>query len=87
MKANTKTALGVVLIVMGGILGLYIGLWWGMVGGICGAIEAYKNDVDSMGIAVNANAVRFMLAGTFGWIAARICWASAFVMVAASDDE
>lgn len=37
-----KALLGVVLIVTGILAGLYVGIWWGFIGGVIAIIEAAK---------------------------------------------
>jgi uncharacterized membrane protein len=50
-----KTAIGIVLIVFGLGLGLYVGVWWGFVGGIIQIIEQIKApDISSALVAWGA---------------------------------
>lgn len=50
--STLRIILGVLLIVGGILLGLYVGLWVCFIGGIVQVINAIKNDANAMGIAL-----------------------------------
>lgn len=67
MNANrmARTFVGVVLVVAGVALALYVGLWWALIGGIVQAVEAIKmTPVDAFGLAVGL--ARALCAGLIG---------------------
>lgn len=62
-----KTIIGILLILSGVFLGLYLGLWLLFIGGVVGCIEAIKaTPVDSWGIAIGI--AKIMVAGFVGWV-------------------
>lgn len=62
-----KLALGLILVVCGVVLGLYVGGWVCFVGGIIDVIEAIRADaLSAMAVAVGVAKVVF--AGFFGWL-------------------
>jgi hypothetical protein len=66
-----KAILGIIVIVGGIALGIYLGLWVCFVGGIIGFIDAVKaNPVDAYGVAWSI--VRVLFAGFVGWGTAAI---------------
>ena len=63
-----RLILSVLLILGGIILGLYVGVWWGFIGGIVQVIEAIQHQPISA-IDVACGIARFLFAGTIGMIA------------------
>jgi len=67
-----KPWIGLFLIVVGILGGLYLGVWLCFIGGIVQVIEAVKADpVSSFGIAFGI--VRVMAAGIVGWLFFFVC--------------
>jgi len=63
-----KVVFGILLILSGIILGLYVGIWLMVVGGIIQVVEAFQVDpVNSVGIAWGV--VRVFFASIAGWFA------------------
>ncbi len=62
--STLRSILGVLLIVGGMLLGLYVGLWVCFIGGIVQIVNAIKNDVNAMGIAIGI--VKIVFAGFSG---------------------
>jgi len=61
-----KTVVGVLFIILGLLVGLYLGLWVCFIGGIVAVVEAVKaTPTDAQGIAIGA--VRVMLTGVVFW--------------------
>jgi len=59
--------IGALIIVAGVLLGLYLGLWVCLIGGIVQLVEACKADpVSSLGIAFGI--VRILIASVVGWV-------------------
>lgn len=60
---------GVLLILVGIGLGIYVGFWWALVGGIVNIIEQVGSEsVSSLVIA--GNVLKIMFSGLIGWISA-----------------
>lgn len=63
-----KVLLGLSLILLGAVLGLYVGVWVMFVGGIVDIVNAVKlPDVPAMGVAIGA--AKIVCAGLVGWLA------------------
>lgn len=70
-----KKILGILMIVCGAILGLYVGIWFCFIGGIIGLAHAASNmiqtgSVDGFLIAVNI--AKLVFAGLAAWLSAAI---------------
>lgn len=66
-----KTAIGCVMMLAGLVLGLYVGVWLCLVGGIVQLINgAMAVPVDAMAIAIGV--ARVLTAGFFGWLSAAV---------------
>lgn len=68
-----KKLIGVLLIVMGITLGLYLGIWVMFVGGIAGIIDVVANAINGQGISgmeVAINVAKIMFAGFVGYLSA-----------------
>lgn len=60
---------GITLIILGVILGLYVGVWVFLIGGIVGFIDSVKAEpINSLAIAINVAKILFSSAA--GWISA-----------------
>ena len=65
--------LGVLFVVAGIILGVYMGLWIGFIGGIVQVVEAIKApEVESMSVALGA--ARVFFSGVLGFITLAASW-------------
>lgn len=63
--------LGVVLCVLGAALGLFLGVWVMLIGGVVQAIEGVKaTPVESLDVALGV--FRVIFAGAVGWLSAII---------------
>lgn len=68
-----KLILGLLLVIAGILLGLYVGLWLMLIGGIVGIVEQIKApEIDAMKLALNI--VKIPFAGFVGTV-------SAFVLI------
>ena len=75
-----KKVLGVLMILLGVGLGLYIGVWVMFVGGIAGMVEIIQsNNFESMEIAKNVAKVVF--AGAVGGIVAQLLIIPGYVLL------
>jgi len=62
-----KTILGFLLVIAGIILGLYMGVWVCLIGGIVQVVQsAVANPVDTWGVAYGL--AKFFFAGLIGWL-------------------
>lgn len=67
-----KVILGLGLIIVGIVLGLYAGLWWAFVGGIIDMIQGLTaSPIDAQTVAWGV--VRILFSGFIGWMSALIC--------------
>lgn len=63
--------LGIVLIVIGVAFGLYCGVWWAFIGGICDVIrEIRAPELQAMGVA--AGVLKVMFAGFIGAVSGMV---------------
>ncbi len=70
-----KNVIGIILIISGVILGIYVGVWICFIGGIIGLIDIVKNAINGLGIdsmQVGINVGKIVLAGFFGYVSASI---------------
>lgn len=75
-----KTFFGLLLIIVGVCLGVYVGVWWCFIGGIIAIIEACKSDpINSFDIATGI--ARIMFAGICGLISGFVCIAPGAALV------
>lgn len=66
--------LGVLLCIAGVVGGLYMGVWYGLIGGVIATVEACKaTPIESTGVAFGV--ARVLFAGVFGWLTAFGLWA------------
>lgn len=66
-----KTAIGIVLMLAGVVLGLYVGVWLCLVGGIVDIVEVIKSQgIDAMKIAWGI--VKVLCSGLFGMLSAYV---------------
>lgn len=57
---TSKNVLGIILIFVGIVLGLYFGIWWAFIGGIVGVIEEIRAEhLNAMNVAFNIAKVCF----------------------------
>jgi hypothetical protein len=69
-----KDVIGVIIIVLGIILGLYVGVWFCLIGGIVQTIEAVRaNPISSMDVAIGI--ARIFFSGLAGWCSFFMVWA------------
>lgn len=75
-----KKVLAVGMIIVGILLGLYLGLWVMFVGGIVGLVEIFKSgNIEGMAIALNI--VKIVFASAVGTLAAYILVIPGWVMI------
>lgn len=64
-----KQLIGIIMILVGVFLGLYVGVWWAFIGGIVDVIEAIRaTDLVAMDVAIGV--AKVMLAGPLGGVSA-----------------
>jgi hypothetical protein len=69
MKRATKEIIGLIVLVVGVLLAVYLGVWVMCIGGIVQLLEALKaSPINAMGFACGL--VRFLLARAVGWTTA-----------------
>jgi hypothetical protein len=62
-----KMLLGILLVVAAVVVGIYVGIWWCLIGGIVSIIEGAKaNPVSARDIAFGI--VRILFSGVCGWV-------------------
>lgn len=66
-----KTFIGLALILLGVVAGLYVGLWVCFIGGIVGLIEAVRAP-NLVALDVAWNIAKIFLAGAAGWLSALV---------------
>ena len=67
-----KVVIGLLVIVAGAALGIYVGGWLCFVGGIVQVIETIKApEIEAIGIALGI--VRIVCAAFLGWVSFMIC--------------
>ena len=62
-----KGVIGLLMILVGIVLGFYVGLWVCFIGGIVGVIEEIKAD-ELSALRVAVSVAKIMFAGFFGWL-------------------
>jgi uncharacterized membrane protein len=67
-----KNVLGLLMILGGVILGLYLGLWLCFIGGIVQIINELKSPETANALAIAWGIVKIALAGAVGWLSAAI---------------
>jgi len=65
-----KTILGILLILGGIVLGLWLGLWVCFIGGIVGIINAIKAPGTVEALTIAWNIVKILFASLAGWLSA-----------------
>lgn len=61
-----KVIIGLLLMLSGIIIGLYVGLWWAFIGGIIQIIEQIR--AENLDVTIVAwGIVKVFFAGTLGW--------------------
>jgi ABC-type xylose transport system permease subunit len=70
---STKTAsylyliVGILLVIIGVVAGLYVGVWWAFIGGIVDVINVIRSpEVSSLALA--AGILKVVLATFIGWV-------------------
>ena len=71
-EANVKTILGLFLIAIGILLGLYVGLWLCVVGGVVDLINICKSPLPATNSALTWAIVKIVFSETFGFLFACI---------------
>lgn len=79
-KRMAQVVVGLVMMLAGIALGVYVGLWWALIGGIVQVIEAAKaSPVETMQLAWGV--AKIVFAGFLGIITAVVAVLPGFVMV------
>jgi len=68
-----KTLIGLLLIVLGVVVGVYLGVWVMFIGGIVQVIDAFKA-TPIVGLDVALGIARILFASVVGWLSALVCW-------------
>jgi len=63
-----KTLLGLLLIVAGIVLGVYVGFWVLLVGGVVGIIQHLKSTETISVVVIALNILKIILASFVGWL-------------------
>lgn len=71
MSNTVKLIIGLLMVISGVILGLYIGLWVCFGGGIVDVIEQIRAE-NLEAVGVTWGIAKILLAGFFGWISALV---------------
>lgn len=75
-----KRGLGLLIMLVGLFTGLYVGIWWGFIGGIVKVIECLKStELVSMDLALGF--ARVLFASTLGSIAGYLVALPGFLML------
>jgi len=61
-----NSIIGLLIIIIGIILAIYIGIWVLFIGGITQIIEGFKNNIDAL--AISLGIVRIMASSFCGWL-------------------
>lgn len=62
-----KKTMGVVLMLTGVLLGLYLGIWWAFVGGVIDIVESFSGQgVYALGLAIGL--VKIMFSSLIGYV-------------------
>ena len=82
---NTKMFIsGVILMVLGAILGLYVGVWLCFIGGIIDVIEQIRAEhLEATVIAIGI--AKILFAGLFGWISAALLMVPGYGLIISSE--
>ncbi len=80
----SKLITGIVLMVLGAILGLYVGLWVCFIGGIVDVIDQIRaENLEAMVVAWGIAKVIF--AGFFGYLSAAVLMLPGYALIAMAD--
>ena len=80
----SKLITGIVLMVLGAILGLYVGLWVCFIGGIVDVIDQIRaENLEAMVVAWGIAKVIF--AGFFGYLSAAVLMLPRYALIAMAD--
>ena len=66
-----KTTIGIVLIIVGILVGLYAGMWWAFIGGIIQIVEAIRADM-LIPFDIAFGIARVCFSGFISWMCAII---------------
>ena len=66
-----RTILGLILIVMGIVLGLYVGFWWAFIGGIVQIVNGIRAP-EIVALTLAWGIAKVVFASFFGWISAMV---------------
>lgn len=64
-----KKLLGIALVIVGVIAGMYAGIWWAFIGGIVNCVEAVRAD-ELVTRDLATGVAKVMFAGLIGWCSA-----------------
>ena len=65
--------IGVLLLITGLVVGVYVGLWWAFIGGIVDVVEAVRAD-ELVAKDLATGVIKIIFAGPAGWIVG-LCFA------------
>jgi hypothetical protein len=75
-----KMIAGIALILIGLVLGLYVGIWLCFIGGIIGVIEQIRAEtLDATIVAISI--AKILFAGLIGWVSAIVPMASGMALM------
>jgi hypothetical protein len=81
-----KLIAGILLFICGIALGVYVGIWWALIGGIVLVVESITADpVSASGIAYGV--VRVMFAGFLGYVTAILAVLPSLPLIGKGIDE
>ena len=75
-----RTAIGIGLIIVGVIIGLYCGLYWAFIGGIIAVIEEIRTPGELDAMVISWNIARIVFSGFIGHIVGIIFIVPGYIM-------
>lgn len=63
-----KTVIGLSLMLLGIVVGLYVCIWWAFVGGIVDIVNELKSTTDANALAIAWGLAKVFFAAPLGWL-------------------
>lgn len=75
-----KTVIGLIMMLGGVILGLYMGIWWAFIGGIVQVIQEIRaEDLHALNVAIGV--AKIIFAAFIGWVSAAVLLLPGWIMI------